>query len=106
MQPEAQNICNNVMNEVWLRGLLLSSSSLAQASSQMHILLPERLVQHALIPHGHLTEIAHKCNVRIDVGPEVLPIHRAIHLIGTVISNTFAAYCLQECVLRAGVRDT
>merc|ERR1712107_478029 len=80
----------------------LQSSVMAGTSSQLHVLLPERLLQQALIPSGRLTEIANRCQIRIDLGMEVQPNLRQVTLVGGVAANSMAAYFLQERALQHG----
>jgi len=80
----------------------LQSSLVAGSSSQLHLLLPNRLLQQALVPQGHLAEIANKCQIRIDLGQEVQPDLRQVTLCGGVAANSVAAYFLQERALQHG----
>eukprot|EP00441_Pelagodinium_beii_P031622 CAMPEP_0197640738 /NCGR_PEP_ID=MMETSP1338-20131121/14919_1 /TAXON_ID=43686 ORGANISM="Pelagodinium beii, Strain RCC1491" /NCGR_SAMPLE_ID=MMETSP1338 /ASSEMBLY_ACC=CAM_ASM_000754 /LENGTH=668 /DNA_ID=CAMNT_0043213609 /DNA_START=16 /DNA_END=2018 /DNA_ORIENTATION=+ len=68
-------------NEAMFRSAL-QSSVMAGTSSQLTVLLSERLVQQALIPSGQLTEIANRCQIRIDLGNEVQPDLRQVTLVG------------------------
>mmetsp|Transcript_138412 Transcript_138412/g.240873 ORF Transcript_138412/g.240873 Transcript_138412/m.240873 type:complete len:108 (+) Transcript_138412:3-326(+) len=74
----------------------LQSSLFGQQSSQLLLLLPMELIQKALIPSGHLAEIAEKCHIRIDLGREVPPNLREVMMTGTVVANAMAIYFLQE----------
>eukprot|EP00747_Dinoflagellata_sp_TGD_P168603 gnl/TRDRNA2_/TRDRNA2_195379_c0_seq1.p2 gnl/TRDRNA2_/TRDRNA2_195379_c0~~gnl/TRDRNA2_/TRDRNA2_195379_c0_seq1.p2 ORF type:complete len:111 (-),score=25.10 gnl/TRDRNA2_/TRDRNA2_195379_c0_seq1:85-417(-) len=67
-----------------------------QMSSQVMVLLPVNLLTNALVPHGHLGDIAQKCNVRIDLGAEVPPNMRQVSIQGTLVANTMVVYFLQE----------
>merc|ERR1719316_2081767 len=73
----------------------LQGSMLGQHQAQLALLLPAELLQQALIPHGHLAEIAQKCNINIDLGAELSSM-RQVSLTGTVAANAMAAYFLQE----------
>merc|ERR1719424_1399854 len=74
---------------------VLQQSMLGQHQAQLLLLLPVDLVQQALIPHGHLAEIAQTCNIGIDLGDELSGM-RQVSLTGTVAANAMAAYFLQE----------
>lgn len=76
--------------------MMLQGSVLGQASSEMMLLLPNDLLHLCLIPQGHLAEIAHRCEVRIDLRADVTPSQRQVALTGTVVANSMAAYFLQE----------
>merc|ERR1712070_986843 len=64
--------------------------------SQLLLLLPVGLLEQALVPRGHLQEIAQRCQIRIDLGAEVPPKMRQVAFTGPVVANTLAAYFLQE----------
>ncbi|CAE8672298.1 unnamed protein product, partial [Polarella glacialis] len=80
----------------------LQSSMMGQCNSQLHLLLPNALLQQALIPNGQLGEIANKCSIRIDLGQEVQPNLRQVTLSGGVAANAMASYFLQERALQWG----
>eukprot|EP00928_Gymnodinium_smaydae_P028480 TRINITY_DN21710_c0_g1_i1.p1 TRINITY_DN21710_c0_g1~~TRINITY_DN21710_c0_g1_i1.p1 ORF type:complete len:286 (-),score=20.06 TRINITY_DN21710_c0_g1_i1:85-942(-) len=94
------------MREAQLYRLLVSSSVISQAQSQMRLILPDDLIQKALVASGHMAAIAHKCNIRIDLDSEVLPSQRMVILTGTVLSNSIAAYLMQEGLFRYSGRST
>merc|ERR1719277_769234 len=74
----------------------LQSSAMNGGQTQLHLLLPQELLQRALIPNGHLGEIAQRCQVRLDLGADVAPNRRQVTLTGAVAANAMAAYFLQE----------
>merc|ERR1719215_1712401 len=74
---------------------VLQQSMLGQHQAQLALLLPVDLVQQALIPRGHLAEIAQTCNIGIELGNELSGM-RHVSLTGTVAANAMAAYFLQE----------
>merc|ERR1719163_1653205 len=74
---------------------MLQQSMLGQHQAQLALLLPVDLLQRALVPHGHLAEIAQTCNINIDLGVELASM-RQVLLTGTVAANAMAAYFLQE----------
>lgn len=76
--------------------MALQSSMLSQHQAQLSLLLPVDLLQQALIPHGHLGEIAQKCRIQIDLGTELPQSMQQVSLSGTVAANAMAAYFLQE----------
>merc|ERR1712217_572527 len=47
--------------------------SVSGSESQLILLLSAELLQKALIPFGHLAEIAERCQIRIDLGAELPP---------------------------------
>mmetsp|Transcript_123776 Transcript_123776/g.344502 ORF Transcript_123776/g.344502 Transcript_123776/m.344502 type:complete len:141 (+) Transcript_123776:2-424(+) len=69
---------------------------------QLLLLLPADLLQQALVPHGHLADIAQKCQIRIDLGAEVPPSLLQVSLSGPVAANAMAAYFLQERAAQYG----
>jgi hypothetical protein len=73
----------------------LQQSMLGQHQAQLMLMLPVDLLQQALIPHGHLAEIANTCSINIELGAEVSSM-RQVSLKGTVAANAMAAYFLQE----------
>uniref|UniRef100_A0A7S2G9V2 Uncharacterized protein n=1 Tax=Alexandrium andersonii TaxID=327968 RepID=A0A7S2G9V2_9DINO len=82
--------------------MLLMSSSIGQAPGQLLLLLPAELLQKALVPHGHLADIAQKCQIRIDLGAEVSPNLLQVSLSGPVAANAMAAYFIQERMVQYG----
>lgn len=80
-------------NEAMFRSALKSVNG---SQTQMILLLSMELLQKALIPFGHLAEIAERCQIRIDLGSEVPPGLRQVSLAGTAVANAMAAYFLQE----------
>lgn len=74
---------------------ILQQSMLGQSQAQLALLLPVDLIQQALIPNGHLAEIAQTCSLNIDLGAEISGM-RQVTLTGTVAANAMAAYFLQE----------
>lgn len=82
-------------NEAVFRAALCSGGA-GQPSSQLMILLPAILVHQSLVPHGHLADIAQKCQVRVDLGADVSPGMLQVTLSGPVTANSMAAYFLQE----------
>ncbi|OLP91072.1 Peptidyl-prolyl cis-trans isomerase D [Symbiodinium microadriaticum] len=74
----------------------LQGGMIAGSTSQLHLLLPTSLLQESLIPKGQLTEIAQRCQVRIELGQEVPPDLRQVTLRGGLAANSVAAYFLQE----------
>merc|ERR1719433_831606 len=84
--------------------MALQSSMLGQAGSKLLLLLPVDLLQQALVPHGHLSDIAQRCQICIDLGPEVHPNMRQVSLSGSVTANAVAVYLLQERAAQCGVR--
>merc|ERR1712204_151540 len=64
--------------------------------------VPAELLQKALVPHGHLGDIAQRCNVRIDLGVEVMPCLQQVSITGSIACNTVAAYFLQERAAQYG----
>jgi len=82
--------------------LALQSSVVCQMSTQMLLVVPAELLQKALVPHGHLVDIAQRCQVRIDLGVEVMPSLQQVSITGSIASNTVAAYFLQERAAQYG----
>merc|ERR1719277_2246760 len=80
----------------------LQSSAMSGGQTQLHVLLPQDLLQRALIPNGHLGEIAQRCQIRLDLGPDVAPNRRQVTLTGAVAANAMAAYFLQERAAQFG----
>lgn len=78
-----------------LQAVLRQQSMFGQQQTQLSLLLPVDLLQEALIPHGHLSEIANTLNINIQLGDQVASM-RHVMLSGTVASNAMAAYFLQE----------
>ncbi|CAE7288965.1 PPID, partial [Symbiodinium microadriaticum] len=78
----------------------LQGGMIAGSTSQLHLLLPTSLLQESLIPKGQLTEIAQRCQVRIELGQEVPPDLRQVTLRGGLAANSVAAYFLQERALQ------
>jgi len=74
---------------------MLQQSMLGQHQAQIAILLPADLIQQALIPDGHLSQIAQTCSISIDLGAEISGM-RQVSLAGTVAANAMAIYFLQE----------
>jgi len=66
--------------------------------SQLVLLLPAELIQRALIPQGHIAEIAQRCGIRVDLGGEVHPDLLQVGLTGSIVANAMASYFLQERV--------
>jgi len=82
--------------------LALQSSLVCQMSAQLLLLVPAELLQKALVPHGHLVDIAQRCQVRIDLGAEVMPSLQQVSITGSIACNTVAAYFLQERAAQYG----
>merc|ERR1712217_635841 len=80
----------------------LSSGGPGQPTAQLMLVLPERLVRQSLVPHGHLTEIADKCQIHVDLGAEVSAGMLQVTLSGSVAANSMAAYLLQERSMQYG----
>eukprot|EP00929_Paragymnodinium_shiwhaense_P016305 TRINITY_DN12457_c0_g2_i1.p1 TRINITY_DN12457_c0_g2~~TRINITY_DN12457_c0_g2_i1.p1 ORF type:complete len:717 (+),score=195.28 TRINITY_DN12457_c0_g2_i1:110-2260(+) len=86
------------------RSALQESAFCAGSNAKLALLLPLDLLQKALIPLGYLSEIAEKCQIRIDLGPEVMCLQEAkgqvvmrqVSMTGSVAGNALAAYFLQE----------
>lgn len=70
--------------------------------SQLLLLVPQDLLQKALIPHGDLSAIAQRCQIRIDLGDHVAPNMRQVSLSGTIAANAMASYFLQEKSVQYG----
>mmetsp|Transcript_19258 Transcript_19258/g.57840 ORF Transcript_19258/g.57840 Transcript_19258/m.57840 type:complete len:120 (+) Transcript_19258:1-360(+) len=81
---------------------LLQSSTVGQLPGQLLLLLPAELMQKALVPHGHLADIAQKCQIRIDMGAEVSPNLIQVSLSGPAVANAMATYFLQERAAQYG----
>merc|ERR1712232_1112424 len=88
-------------NEAMFRAALQSTMT-SQANSQLFLLLPVDLLQKALVPHGHLADIAQRCQIRIDLGVDVPPNMRQVSFTGSVPANAMAAYFLQERAVQYG----
>merc|ERR1719221_2052651 len=71
-----------------------------QCTSQMSLLLQAELLFKALVPYGHLADIAQKCGIRIDLGAEIPPDTCQVVFTGSVVANAMAAYFLQERALQ------
>mmetsp|Transcript_27881 Transcript_27881/g.64994 ORF Transcript_27881/g.64994 Transcript_27881/m.64994 type:complete len:111 (+) Transcript_27881:1-333(+) len=84
-------------------GAALNGSMLGNFQSQLLLLLPADLLQQALVPHGHLAEIAQRCPVRIDLGAEVPPNLLQVSVTGPVAANALAIYFLQERAAQYGM---
>merc|ERR1719362_1404417 len=82
--------------------LATQSSVVCQMSTQMLLVVPAELLQKALVPHGHLVDIAQRCQVRIDLGVEVMPSLQQVSITGSIACNTVAAYFLQERAAQYG----
>lgn len=82
--------------------LAMQSSVACQMSTQLLLVVPAELLQKALVPHGHLGDIAQRCNVRIDLGAEVMPCLQQVSITGSIACNTVAAYFLQERAAQYG----
>eukprot|EP00929_Paragymnodinium_shiwhaense_P016304 TRINITY_DN12457_c0_g1_i1.p1 TRINITY_DN12457_c0_g1~~TRINITY_DN12457_c0_g1_i1.p1 ORF type:complete len:664 (+),score=137.20 TRINITY_DN12457_c0_g1_i1:90-2081(+) len=89
---------NAAFNEVLFRQALQESGFVAGNERAFSVLVDHDVLQHSLIPQGHLAEIAQKCQLRIDVGPEVNTSGRCKQLTftGSLVANAMAAYFLQE----------
>merc|ERR1719433_1879170 len=74
----------------------LRASAVGQFPGQLLLLIPADLLQQALVPHGHLADIAQRCQIRIDLGGEVPPNFLQVSMTGPVMANAMAAYFLQE----------
>jgi len=70
------------------------------SQTQLHLLLPQDMIQRALIPNGHLADIAARCQIRIDLGADMPPNLRQVTLHGSVAANSMAAYFLQQTCLQ------
>jgi len=77
----------------------MEKGMIAASVSPMHILLPKSALQQALLPKGHLTDIAKKCQVQIDLGQELADL-RQVTIKGGLAANAYAAYLLQEKALQ------
>merc|ERR1711924_438886 len=80
----------------------LQNSMTAGMSSQHHVLVPNNVLQQALIPKGYLSEIANRCQIRIELGQDVQPNLRQLTFCGGVAANAVAVYFLQERLLQLG----
>merc|ERR1740138_1336376 len=80
----------------------LQSSAMETPSAQLMLLLPRDVLHQALVPSGHLAEIAQKCQIRIDLGAEVPPNMCQVAFTGSVAGNAMAAYFLQERCVQHG----
>lgn len=65
------------------------------ALCQLSLLLPARAVRDALVPRGHLAEIAHTCGVQIDLAGGQIGGQTGLTLTGTVVANALATLHLQ-----------
>merc|ERR1712110_895789 len=83
-------------NEPLFRAALQESCFASGSNAQLMLLLPSDLLQQALVPGGHLGDIAKKCQVRIDLGEELANRHKRVTVTGSVAANAMAAYFLQE----------
>jgi len=72
-------------------GTLLKDSPL----SELHLLLPSRLVRGPLVAYGQLADIAVGCSVEIHVGTEVSPGQVQVTLNGTCAAIAMATVALQ-----------
>merc|ERR1712194_912911 len=63
--------------------LLASNSMFPQAHSQLHLLLPEVCMVQELVASGRMADVARKCNVRIELGTDVIQAQRHVILTGT-----------------------
>eukprot|EP00435_Cladocopium_sp_Y103_P041512 s33_g11.t1 len=72
-------------------GALLKDSPL----SELHLLLPSRLVRGPLVAYGQLADIAVGCSVEIHVGTEVSPGQVQVTLNGTCAAIAMATLALQ-----------
>jgi len=68
---------------------------LVDGVSTVYLLLPHRVVHSLLVPRGEFSEMAHRCDVQIDVGALVPPSECQVVLKGTVVKNTLAIFHLQ-----------
>merc|ERR550525_916370 len=84
----------NTQNEMAFQLMLQQMGGQPQA--QLSLLLPKHLLHDILIPQGHLSDIAQRCQIRIDLGADVSPNKLQVTLAGTLVGNTMAAYLLQE----------
>merc|ERR1711972_1288684 len=82
-------------NEAMFRAAL-HQSSMGQFKAQLMLLLPFHVVHKALIPHGHLSEIAQKCQIKIDLDNEMAPQQCQLTFSGSMVANSLASYFLQE----------
>lgn len=87
-------------NEAMFRMAL--QSGMGQFHAQLMLLLPADAVRQALVPRGHLQEIAQRCQIRMDLGQEIPPNLLQVNLSGTVAANSMAAYFLQERLAQLG----
>lgn len=88
------------LGQVRIEQLLAPSSVIGNWPSQVLLLVPDELLQRALIPKGVLAEVAARCGVRIDLGPLAQPCHRQVLVTGTVVGNAAAVYWLQDGMAR------
>lgn len=77
------------------QALLSGNSQLGLAHSQLMLLVPEQALQELLIPSGHMQAIAQRCQVRLDLDPELRGGRRQVMLSGTVLGNAAASYWIQ-----------
>ena len=65
------------------------------ACARLPLLLPRRVVEESLVPHGHMAEIARRCCVRIDLEAVLPGDLRTVTLTGPVVANALAVLHLQ-----------
>jgi len=101
-EPSAQlqSVEQDLQLASYVHMLLIGNSMCAHARSQLPLVLPNAVVQQALVPSGFLADVAQRFHVMIDLGGEVLPAGRHVLLTGTVAANAAAAFCIQEGLLR------
>merc|ERR1712217_440299 len=84
---------------------LFSQNQFAQGMmgppSQLQLILPTDVVKGKLAPKGQLGEVAHGCNVQIDLAEEVSPNALRVLLSGNCVSNALAALELQSRIFFA-----
>merc|ERR1712048_1268444 len=78
-----------------VEALLASVCLCPQAPSELLLLMPDSLLQRALVPSGHLQEVSTRCRVKIDLRREVAPSHREVVLTGTAAATSAAAFWIQ-----------
>merc|ERR1712032_433334 len=69
-------------------------------SAQLTILVPQNIVQNALIPRGIMGEIATRSGCQIDLGNESPPGMRQVKVSGSMTGNALASLFLQEQVIQ------
>eukprot|EP00438_Fugacium_kawagutii_P029101 Skav229064 [mRNA] locus=scaffold2611:260766:261731:- [translate_table: standard] len=76
-------------------GILKTALESDSGASELHLLLPSRVVKGPLVVHGHLADVAAGCNVELHVCEEVSPGKVQVTLKGTCKAVAMATLALQ-----------